>query len=96
MKTQTGKKLTMKSKILVKWTTNPANMGYDGNHDNWDDIRGEIMSPRQAREFPGKISEKIGQGTYRVIKYFWNGDEISAGKIMDVVNDAEYKKYEKN
>lgn len=71
-------------------------MGYDGRPDNWDDIRGEIMSPRQAYEFPGKIGEKIGHGTYRVIKYFWNGEEISAGKIMDIVNDSEYEKYGKN
>ena len=84
----------MKSKITVKWTTNPANMGYDGRPDSWDDIRGEIMSPRQAREFPGKLGETIGQGTYRIVKYFWNGVEISAGDIMDCVNDSDYKKYE--
>lgn len=94
MKNGSMKKLTMRSKITVKWTTNPANMGYDGSPDSWDDIRGETMSIRKARYFPGKLGEKIGTGTYHMIKYFRNGVEISAGDIMDCVNDSDYKKYE--
>lgn len=93
MKNKTEKKLTIRSKILVKCTTNPANMGYDGRPDSWENIRGTFTSPRIALDFNRKISQQIGQGTYLAIKYFWNGNEISLGEIMDIVDAVDFKKW---
>ena len=94
MKNTTTKKLNMKSKIAVRWTTNPANLGYDGRADDWKNGKPEIMGMKQAKNFPYELPKRIGQGTYKAISYSWNGKEISAGDIMDVCNDADYKKYE--
>ncbi len=95
MKNGTDKKLTIKSKIAVRFTTNPANLGYEGRSTDWKNGRPEIMGMRQALNFPYELAQQIGQGTYKAIHYSWNGKEITAGDIMDIVNDSDYKKYNK-
>jgi len=95
MKNVADKKLNIKSKIAVRWTTNPANLGYEGRATDWKNGHPEIMGMRQAINFPYELSKQIGQGTYKAISYSWNGKEISATDIGEIVNDSDYKKYNK-
>lgn len=93
MKNVADKKLNIKSKIAVRWTTNPANLGYKGRSTDWKNGRPEIVGMRQAINYRYELEKQIGQGTYKAIQYSWNGKEITAGDIMDIVNDSDYKKY---
>ena len=84
--------LNMRSKITVRWTTNPADMGYQGVPSNWLQSSGETMGIRAAAGFEHDLSRYIGQGAYRSIQYK-NGDRIvSLDDIQSVINDWEYYK----
>ena len=90
-------KLTMRSKIRIYWTTNPADMGYDGRSTlgesgAWKGPKAkyELCSMRKALSFNGDLGHRVGQGTYRAISYQHDGQEVSIEEIRDVVDTAEY------
>ncbi|CAZ90464.1 conserved hypothetical protein [Thiomonas arsenitoxydans] len=83
------KALTMRSKITVRWTTNPADMGYDGRPSDWKESGGEVLSIRQASTFAYKLGRKIGEGTNKLIYYTNGGREVSLGEINEVINAWE-------
>jgi len=90
-------KLTMRSKITVYWTTNPADMGYDGTPSygekgEWKNRDGKTMGINRAANFTSELSKTIGQGTYRAICYKNAGREVSRSEIQDVIIGAEYDK----
>lgn len=86
-------KLTMRSKITVRWTTNPGDLGYDGRKTNWKtDDKGELMGIRRAANFNYELGQRVGQGTYRAVAYFHNGKQISLHDINDCISDSEYEK----
>ena len=80
----------MRSKIRVRWTTNPADLGYEGRKSSWKMDKGEIMSLRKAYNFNDELGRRVGEGTYRAVAYFHNGVEISLHDIRDVISDSEY------
>lgn len=82
--------LSMRHRVVVKWTTNPANFGYDGTKTSWSVER--PMSLRKAAAMHRKIETEIGEGTYHAIKYFRNGGEITLAEINDVITNADYEK----
>lgn len=82
--------LTTRSKITVRWTTNPADLGYDGNPSDWMDQPGETMSMGKALGFAYELGQRVGQGTYKKISYQNNGREVSIDEIRAVLDDAEY------
>jgi hypothetical protein len=84
--------LTMRSKITIRWTTNPADMGYDGNPSNWLQSPGETMGIRAAARFQSDLNRYIGQGVLRLIEYKNNGRILSLDDIRAVISDAEYYK----
>lgn len=84
--------ITTRSKIAIRWTTNPEDMGYDGTPSAWRESKPEMRSPRGALAFAGELSQRIGQGTYRRISYRHCGREVSLIELEDVVHGAEYKK----
>ena len=77
----------MRSKIMVYWTTNPANLGYDGEPSDWQNQNGELMSLRKAYDFPWELSKRIGPGTYHAICYKHNGRIVSREEITDVLGE---------
>ncbi|MHB8388263.1 MAG: hypothetical protein ACYDBH_01620 [Acidobacteriaceae bacterium] len=86
-------KLTMRSKIAVRWTTNPGDMGYDGSPSEWRSKSPQMCSVRRAEKFSRELAAQIGQGTYRLISYKHRGREVDVGELQDIVSDAEYAKY---
>ena len=91
-------KLSMRSKIRVYWTTNPADMGYGGEYsygekEGWKGkkARYEICSVRKAADFSWKLDKKVGQGIYRRICYKHNGKEIELDDLKMLVAEASYK-----
>lgn len=84
------KPLTMRSKITVRWTTNPADMGYDGRPSNWLTAPGETMSIRKAAEFAHALDQRVGQSVYKAIRYSNNGRDVTTSEINDVIGAWEY------
>ncbi len=84
--------ITLRSKITVKWTTNPGDLGYDGPKSDWKNDKGETMSVRKAANFNYELGQRVGHGTYRAIAYFHNGEQISLHDINDCISDAEWEK----
>lgn len=84
--------LTMRSKITVRWTTAPSDMGYGGRPTSWRGGRGETMSLRRAANFAHELAQQIGQGTYRLIEYRHRGVVIDLGDIHDALAEAEWRK----
>ena len=85
--------LTPHSKITVRYTTNPADMGYDGTPSNWLTAPGETMGVKHASSFSSHdIPSRIGHGTFFRIQYR-NGERIvKLSEIEDIVIDMNYKK----
>lgn len=81
--------LTTRSKIAIRWTTNPADMGYDGRPSNWMSGMPEMRSPAQALTFGYALSQKIGHGVYKRVSYQHRGREVSVDELRDVVDAAE-------
>ena len=89
-------RLTMRSKIRVYWTTNPADMGYDGQMTlgemgAWRGPKAtyELCSVRKATRFAYELEQRIGQGTYRMISYQHDGAEISRRELEEMVSMAD-------
>ena len=92
-------KLTMRSKIRVYWTTNPADMGYDGRptngrKDGWKGPRAtyELCSMRKAAGFSYELGQRVGQGTYRAVSYWHDGAEIPLSDIISVIENDDYQR----
>lgn len=88
-------KLTLRSKITVRWTTAPSDMGYGGNPTKWREMPGETMSIRNAAKFSHELGQRIGQGTYRRIEYSHRGEIIDIAEIHEAVQDAEYREMQR-
>ncbi|MBI4001581.1 MAG: hypothetical protein HY348_07340 [Nitrospira defluvii] len=89
------KKLTMRSKITVRCTTAPSDMGYGGHPTGWRDGHGETISLRRAANFAHELSGQIGQGTYRLIEYRHRGRVIDLSEILEAVTEAEYRQMQR-
>jgi hypothetical protein len=83
--------LTNRSKIIVRYTTNPADMGYDGTPSNWETEAGEVMGIRRAVCFPQELNSRIGQGVFRRVSYTCNGTVVSHDDIQMHVACMGYK-----
>ena len=90
--------LTVRSKIRVHWTTNPADMGYDGTPTGgklgaWRTSNDyKLCSVREAEHFDYALSQRIDHGTYRIISYQYNGIEIDASELYNIVSVADRPK----
>ncbi len=83
--------LNTRSRITVRWTTNPADMGYDGRPSNWLTVPGETMGIRAALDFEHSLSQRIGQGTYRRVRYTHKGAVVTRDQMQAVITDAEWR-----
>lgn len=87
------RKLTMRSKITVRWTSNPADMGYGGTPSLWEKLPGEVMSLRRALGFSDELGKRIGPNVFKRIQYSNKGRFVSLDEIREVVTDKEYELY---
>jgi len=85
-------KLSMRSKITIRYTTAPSDMGYGGNPTQWRSRPGHVMSLRRANQFAHELSQQIGQGTYRLIEYRHGERIVDLAEIRSVLDEAEYRK----
>ena len=85
--------LTMKSKIKVCWTTDPAELGYGKPTGQWKKEDGEILSMKEALEFLVKLAKKLGKDVNSAISYQCDGHEVTRAEIAEVVaSDRKPKK----
>lgn len=84
--------LTTRSKITIRYTTTPADMGYDGTPSDWETAPGKTMGIRAALKFPDELAQRIGHGVFRRIKYTNNGLPVTVEEMQNVINDVEYNK----
>jgi hypothetical protein len=86
------KTLTLRSKITVRWTTNPADLGYGGTPSGWKEGRGETMSLRRASGFAWELDQMVGPGTYKAIEYRHGKRVVDISEIEYALSEAEYAK----
>ena len=90
--------LTMRSKIRVYWTSNPADMGYGGvpsggKAGTWKTgKRFELCSVRKAASFDDNLSHFVGPGVHKAISYQHNGIEVDLSALRDMVAMADMPK----
>jgi len=84
-------KLTTRSKVVARYTTNPADMGYDGRPSNWLTARGEVMGVRRAADFPKELDRRVGQGVFRRTHYSVGGVEVPHHEILLLVGMMDAK-----
>jgi hypothetical protein len=85
-------KLNRRSRIQVRWSTSPDDMGY-GNSPAPKTLPGRpsyVGSPRTAMEYIARVKQNIGQGTYIRIEYRHGAEIIDRGELADIVTDMEY------
>jgi hypothetical protein len=83
--------LTNRSKITVRYTTNPGDMGYDGTPSTWQTETGEVMGVRRAANFPRELDRRVGQGVYRRVSYTCQGESVSHDDIQMHLACMDYK-----
>lgn len=84
-------KINIRSKIAVRWTTNPADMGYDGITSRWQENTPEIMGVRRAAAYYDALGQRVGAGTYRRVSYQWHGQEVRRDQLQHIVDEADYR-----
>jgi len=72
--------LTKRSKIAIYWTTNPADMGYNGTRSDWLDRKPEMRSPRTALMFGAELTRRVGDCDI-LIRYMHNRREVSLDEL---------------
>ena len=84
--------ITTRSKIAIRYTTNPANLGYDGVQTAWRCAPPDaITSPAKAVEYLSDLRSKMS-GTYYALHLSCNGREVSQDEITDLLIGSGYKR----
>jgi len=85
-------KLTTRSKVAVRYTTNPANMGYGGIQTDWTNAKPDVItSPAKALDYLRELSSKMG-GSYYAVDLKVKGEKVSVDDVTEVVMAAEFKR----
>ena len=81
--------LTMRSKIALRWTTCPADLGYDGCKTSWmTDTPHRVTSPKIVLDEIYRVKKNVGDGTYIRFDFRHGGIEVSREEIEEVVDYA--------
>lgn len=85
-------------RLSIRWTMNPANLGYDGRPSNLDgerdDARGYAANCWRAYQ---DFQKKIGGATYTAMRAYYRGQPISREEFdqeLDLCRDLEYRRYQ--
>ena len=88
----TAANITTRSKIAIRYTTNPANLGYGGVPTDWKSATPDaITSPAKASDFLRDLRSKMG-GTYYAVHLSCNGTEVTREEISELLMWAEFKR----
>lgn len=84
--------ITTRSKIAVRYTTNPANLGYDGVATDWRNATPDVItSPAKALEYLRTLRSQMG-GTFYAIDLQCKGEPVSVDELTELVMFADYKR----
>lgn len=83
--------LTTRSKIAIRTTTAPADMGYGGQKTGWLNGKPDVItSPAKALEYLSGLRTKFGGADY--LADLRCGDQtVTRDDLTDVVIAAEYR-----
>ena len=84
--------LNMRSKITIRWTTDPSEIGYGTPTGEWRKHDGAVYSMRGALGFEHDLRQRIGQGVYCSISYQNKGKEIKRAEIEQVIASDEARR----
>lgn len=84
----------MRSKIVVRYTTDPADLGYGGRKSDWLHYSGEVVGVHRAAHYGQELRKKFGD-CYYAINYKHNGQDITRDDLLVVISEAEYRAYNK-
>ena len=85
-------KLTTRSKIAVRTTTSPSDMGYGGEGTNWRNGAADIItSPAKALEYVAGLRSKFGGADFLV--ELRHGDRVvTKDDLSDAIYAAEARR----
>lgn len=84
--------ITTRSKIAVRYTTNPANLGYDGVATDWRNAKPDaITSPSKVLEYLRALRSQMG-GTFYAVDLQYKGQPVSVDELTELVMYADYKR----
>jgi hypothetical protein len=89
------KPLSIRSKITIRYTTAPSDMGYGGVPTQWRSQPGRIMGVRRAAEYAHELSQQIGQGTCRLIEYRHGSRVVELAELREIVAEAEWREMQR-
>ena len=85
-------------RLSIRWTTNPANLGYHGTPTNLDnerdDARGVASTCWRAYQ---DFRQNIGGSTCTAMRAYYRGQPISRREFdseLDLCQDLEYQRYQ--
>lgn len=84
----------MRKIYTIKFSTNPADMGYDGRPTNWEreksNARGSALFCMRAFL---AWHDKIGKSTYVTFRAYHKGTEIDRGDFLEQAQAQEIEQY---
>jgi len=84
--------ITTRSKIAIRYTTNPANMGYGGVATDWRNAAPDtITSPARALEYLRDLRSRMG-GTFYAVDLQCKGVPVTREDLDEVVAFAEFQR----
>ena len=88
----TTAQITTRSKIAIRHTTNPANMGYGGTPTDWRNASPDVVtSPAKAIEYLRSLRSSMG-GTFYLVDLRCKGQQISSDDLTECVYSSEAKR----
>lgn len=84
--------ITTRSKVSIRTTTAPADMGYGGTPTNWLEAPADVVtSPAKALEYLSGLRSKFGGADYRVDLRV-NGQPVTRDDLTEAVIAAEERR----
>jgi hypothetical protein len=91
--------LTMRSKIAVRYSTAPQDIGYPSYpgqpETGWRNSKPEIVGVRRALGFKDEIRRRVGQGIIFVMSLEHNGQAVTFEELDSLVTGWEYDQLQK-
>ena len=84
--------ITNRSKIAIRTTTAPADMGYGGNKTNWLQAPADLItSPAKALDHIGSLKRKFGGASY-LVDLRCAGQSVTVEQLTEAVISAEERR----
>lgn len=92
-----GPKLNARSRVHVRWTTEPAAVGYADSREQAERVIAKHLAdkpnfsgtPRQVHEYLRDLARKLGGAYYRVDLSTAKGEKVSREEVALLAFDAE-------